>query len=179
MVAPKREKMACQRSMTQKKGERKKKGVSMSQKKERDIGMIRERKAITSRSKSYPSIHPSIHPLIHLHLLIEIAWLVSPWILSLTLQYMECKYALFLPFLSSTKDLYRVGKTEARYWPGEDIKVECFERIILGTLPYFRKFIKNISRWIAELWTSKYYFVHHSNSQQPKTRRKLRSPMKE
>ena len=69
MVAPKREKMAYQRSMTQKKGEREKKVVAMSQKKERDIGMIRERKAITSRSKSYPSIHP----LIHLHLLLEIA----------------------------------------------------------------------------------------------------------
>jgi len=57
MVAPKREKMACQRSMTQKK--EREKGVAMSQKKEerRDIGMIRERKAITSRSKSYPSIH--------------------------------------------------------------------------------------------------------------------------
>jgi len=51
-----------------KKREREKKGVAMSQKK-RDIGMIRVRKAITSRSKSYPSIHP----LIHLHLLIEIA----------------------------------------------------------------------------------------------------------
>ena len=49
----------------QKKKERKK-GVAMSQKKreERDIGMIRERKAITSRSKSYPSIiHPSTHTL--------------------------------------------------------------------------------------------------------------------
>ena len=46
--------------MSQKKGEKEK---------ERDVGMIRERKAITSRSKSYPSIHP----LIHLHLLIEIA----------------------------------------------------------------------------------------------------------
>ena len=57
MVAPKREKMTCQRSMTQKKREREK-GVAMSQKKERkDIGMIRERKAITSRSKSYPSTH--------------------------------------------------------------------------------------------------------------------------
>ena len=67
MVAPKREKMAYQRSMTQKKGEREKKVVAMSQKKERDIGMIRDRKAI--RNKSYPSIHP----LIHLHLLIEIA----------------------------------------------------------------------------------------------------------
>jgi len=42
MVALKRrEKMACQRSMTQKKGD--KKGVTMSQKKrEREIGMIRE-----------------------------------------------------------------------------------------------------------------------------------------
>ena len=61
MVAPKREKMAYQRSMTKKKERerKKKKGVAMSQKKEkeRDIGMIRERKAITSRSKSYPSIH--------------------------------------------------------------------------------------------------------------------------
>ena len=57
MVALKRrEKMACQRSMTQKKGE--KKGVTISQKKrERETGMIRERKAITSRSKPYPSTH--------------------------------------------------------------------------------------------------------------------------
>ena len=60
MVAPKRrEKMACQRSMTQKKGEKKR--VTMSQKKE--TGMIRERKAITSRSKPYSSIYPSIHTL--------------------------------------------------------------------------------------------------------------------
>ena len=65
MVAPKRrEKMACQRSMTKKKGEREK-GVTMSQKKEkeRETGMIRERKAITSRSKPYSSIHPSTHTL--------------------------------------------------------------------------------------------------------------------
>ena len=63
MVALKRrEKMACQRSMTQKKGE--KKGVTMSQKKkETETGMIRERKVITSRSKLYLSIHPSIHTL--------------------------------------------------------------------------------------------------------------------
>ena len=73
MVAPKREKMACQRSMTKKKERKRKRGSHVSKKKgeERDIGMIRERKAI--RSKSYPSIHPSIHPLIHLNLLIEIA----------------------------------------------------------------------------------------------------------
>ena len=65
MVAPKREKMEYQRSMTQKKRE---KGVAMSQKKKRDRDDSRE-KTITSRSKP----HPSIHPLIHLQLLIEIA----------------------------------------------------------------------------------------------------------
>ena len=66
MVAPKREKMACQRSMTQKKeGE---KGVTMSQKKE--IGMTRERKPLP---QGVSHIYPSIHPLIHLHLLIETA----------------------------------------------------------------------------------------------------------
>ena len=64
MVAPKREKMVYQRSMTKKK--EREKGVAMSQKKERerDIGMSRERKkTITSRSKSYPFIHPSTHTL--------------------------------------------------------------------------------------------------------------------
>ena len=57
MVVPKREKMACQRSMTQKKGEREKKRVAMSQKKEtRDES---REKTIASRSKPHPSIHPS------------------------------------------------------------------------------------------------------------------------
>ena len=69
MVAPKREKMTCQRSMTQKKKERKSKGITMSQKKgkkERDDS--RERTNALRRKS-----HPSIHTLIHLHLLIEIA----------------------------------------------------------------------------------------------------------
>ena len=44
---------------------RREKGVTMSQKKKkkRETGMIRERKAITSRSKPYSSIYPSIHTL--------------------------------------------------------------------------------------------------------------------
>ena len=68
MVTPKREKMACQRSMTQKK---ERKGVALSKKKEtRDES---REKTIASRGKPHPSIHPSIHPFIHLHLLIEIA----------------------------------------------------------------------------------------------------------
>ena len=56
---PKKIKDGMPKKHDPKKREREKKGVAMSQKKEkeRDIGMIRERKAITSRSKSYPSIH--------------------------------------------------------------------------------------------------------------------------
>src|SRR6185295_14339360 len=37
--------------------------VSKRKEKERETGMIRERKAITSRSKPYSSIYPSIHTL--------------------------------------------------------------------------------------------------------------------
>ena len=51
MVAQKREKMACQQSMSQKK---ERKGVAMSQKEEEDRDDSRE-KTITSRSKPHPS----------------------------------------------------------------------------------------------------------------------------
>ena len=54
----KREKTACQRSMTQKK----KKGGSHVSKKKETRDDLRE-KAITSRSKPHPSIHPSTHTL--------------------------------------------------------------------------------------------------------------------
>ena len=75
MVAPKREKMACRRSMTKKKREKREKEVAMSQKKEeeeRDRDVSRE-KTNALRSKPHLSIHPSTHPLIHLQLLIDIA----------------------------------------------------------------------------------------------------------
>ena len=135
--------------------------------------MIQGKRTNTLRSKPYPSIHP----LIHLHLLIEIAWLVAPWILSLTLQYIECKYALFLPYLELHKGFLAVGKTEGRYCPGEDNKkLSASRESSWGVCHIFENSSKSISRWIADLWISKYYFVHHSNSQQPKTRRKLRSP---
>ena len=118
---------------------REKKGAIMSQKKE--TGKIRERKDITLRSKPYPSIHP----LIHLHLLIEIAWLVSPWIISLTLQYMECKYALFLFILELHKGFLAVGKTEGRYCPGEDSKSWVLRENHLGNLAMFSKIFQNVS----------------------------------
>ena len=60
MVAPKIEKMACQRSMTQKKEKKREKEVAMSQKKERDRDDSRK-KTNALRSKPHLSIHPSIH----------------------------------------------------------------------------------------------------------------------
>ena len=158
MVAPKREKMACQRSMTPKK----RKGVAMSQKKRQ--GWFEREKTIASRSKP----HPSIHPLIHL-----------PWILSFTSQYIECKYALFLSYLELHKGFLAVGKTEGRYCPGEDNKIWVPRESHLGDFAMFSKIFQSISKWIADLWASKYYSMHRSNSQKPKTRRQLRSPMKD
>ena len=61
MVTPKREKMACQRSMTQKK--EREKGVTMSQKKREETRDDSREKTIASRSKPHPSVHPSIHTL--------------------------------------------------------------------------------------------------------------------
>ena len=52
MVAPKIEKMACQRSMAQRK--KREKGLSMSQKKRGDD---KRESANVLRSKSHPSIH--------------------------------------------------------------------------------------------------------------------------
>ena len=70
MAAPKREKMARRRSMTQKREREREreKGVAMSQKKEEERDDSLER---TNALRSKP--YPSIHPLIHLHLLIKIA----------------------------------------------------------------------------------------------------------
>ena len=73
MVAPKREKMACQRSMTKKKEREKKGGNHVSSKKRENTRDDSRETTIASRSKPYPFIHPPTHLLIHLHLLIEIA----------------------------------------------------------------------------------------------------------
>ena len=180
MVAPKRKKDGMPKKHDPKKREEEReKEVAMSQKKERRKGCFkRENQCLNEYVASiHPSIHPSTHPLIHLHLLIEIAWLVSPWILSLTLQYMKCKYALFLSYLELHKGFLAVGKTEGRYCPGNKIQDERLKRELSWELCHvFKNLSKSTSRWIADLWTSKYYSMHHSNSQQPKTRRQLKSP---
>ena len=66
------------------------------------------------------------------------------------------------------KSFVVVGKTEGIYCPGKEIQVECLKRVILGTLPYFQKSFKKYLQMDCR-----------SNSQQPKTRRQLKSPMKE
>ena len=121
---PQKEKRWYAKEAWPKKNRERERGSHVSKKKkkkERDRDVSRE-KTNALRSKPHLSIHLSIHPLIHLHLLIEIAWLVSPWILSLILQYMECTYAMFLSYLELHKGFLAVGEIEGRYCPGEDNK---------------------------------------------------------
>ena len=166
MVAPKREKMACQRSMAQKKREREG-GNHVSKK--RETGMIQERKAITSRSKPYSSIYPSIHTLAPFDRDCMTCFSTDP-LFDFTINRIQVCSVLILPW--APQRLVVVRKIKGKHCPGKEIQDECLERVILGALPCFRKsFKKSVSRWIADIWTSKYYFMHHSNSQQPKTRR--------
>ena len=77
----KKDGMSKKHGPKKRKKKREKRGDHVSKKK---------RQGWFEREKPLPQgvsrIHPFIHPLIHLHLLIEIAWLVSSWILSLSLQ---------------------------------------------------------------------------------------------
>ena len=134
MVAPKREKMACQRSMAQKKRE---KGVTMSQKKE--TWMIQERKAIISRSKPYPSIHSytctfwsRLHDLF-LHG-------SSLWLYNIQNTSVPC---LILPW--APQRLVVVGRIKGRHCPGKKIQDECLKRVILGALPCFQNSFNKVS----------------------------------
>ena len=150
--------MACRRSMTQKKkeGER---GNHVWKNREKEGDDTRER-TNALRSKPYP--HSSINPytctfwsrLHDLFLHGSSLWLYNIWNAS-----MPCSYLTALVRI---------------------IKVVCFERIILGNFAIFLKtFFKNKSRGIADLWTNEYYFANRSNSEQSKTRRQLKVPMKE
>ena len=132
MVAPKREKMACQRSMTQKKRE---KGVTMSQKK-RDRDDSRE-KTITSRSNPHPSVQPSIHSYTctfwsRLHDLFLHG--SSLWH---TINRIQVCPVLILPW--DPQRLVVVGKIKGKHCPGKEIQDECLKRVILGALPCFQK----------------------------------------
>ena len=115
MVAPKREKMACQRSMTQKK--ERKRGQPCLKKKE--TGMIRERKDITLRSKPYSSIHPSTPTLAPFDWDCMTCFSMDP-LFDFTIYGMQVCPVLILPW--APQRLVVVGKTEGRYCPGGDNK---------------------------------------------------------
>ena len=140
MIAPKREKMTCQRSMTQKKKDRKRKGVTMSQKeRERERGMIRERKAITSRSKPYSSIYPSIHTLAPFDRDCMTCFSMDP-LFDFTINRIQVCYVLILPW--APQRLVVVGKIKGKHCPGKKIQDECLERDILELCHVF----KNLSK---------------------------------
>ena len=118
MVAPKREKMACQRSMAQKKRERE--GGNHVSKKKRDKDDSRER-TNALRSRSHPFIHPSIQSYTctfwsRLHDLFLHG--SSLWIYNIWNARMPCSY----PTFELHKGFLVVGKTEGRYCPDEDNK---------------------------------------------------------
>ena len=146
MVAPKREKMACQRSMTQKKGE--KKGVTMSQKKKRETWMIRERKAITSRSKPYSSIYPFIHTLAHFDRDCMTCFSMDP-LFDFIINRIQVCPILILPW--APQRLVVVGKIKGKHCPGKEIHDECLERVILELGHVF----KNLSKKCLQMdWGS-------------------------
>ena len=117
---PKKRKDGMPKKHDPKKREKeRKRGVTMCQKKRRrERDDTRER---TNALRSKPYLYPSIHsytctfwPRLHDLFLDESSlWLYNIWNAS-----MPCSY----PTLSSTKTLYRVGKTEGRYCPSEDNK---------------------------------------------------------
>ena len=98
--------------------ERERKGVTMSQKK-RETGMIRERKAITSRSKPYPSIYPSTHTLAPFDRDCMTCFSMDPLFDFKIYRIQVCPV---LSYLELHKGFLAIGKTEGRYCPGEDNK---------------------------------------------------------
>ena len=137
MIALKRiEKMACQRSMTQKKKERKR-GNHVSKK--RETGMNRERKDITLRSKPYSSIHPSTHTLAPFDRDCMTCFFLDPFF-DFTINRIQVCPVFILPW--APQRLVVVGKIKGKHCPGKEIQDECLERVILGALPCFQNSFK-------------------------------------
>ena len=118
----------------------------------------------------------SIHS-IHMHVLITVVWFdfFMDSIFDFTIYEMQVCLFFYLALELHKSPL--VGKEKRHHCPGEDIHIEWFERIIWGTLPCFLKtFLWKISRWIADLEISEYGSIHYFDSQQLKTRRRLKAP---
>ena len=118
-----------------KKGE--KKGVTISQKKrkKRETGMIRERKAITSRSKTYPSTHT----LALFDRDCMTCFSMDP-LFDFTINRIQVCSVLILPW--APQRLVIVGKIKGKHCPGKEIQDECLERVILELCHVFKKSFK-------------------------------------
>ena len=125
----------------QKKGE-KKGGNHVPKKRERETGMIRERKAITSRSKPYSSIYPSIHTLAPFDRDCMTCFSMDP-LFDFTINRIQVCPVLILPW--TPQRLVVVGKIKGRYCPGKEIQDKCLERVILWALPCFQNSFKKVS----------------------------------
>ena len=102
--------------------------------------------------------------------------LISSWIYCLTLQYMKCKYALsFILPLSSTKSPL-VGKEKGFVALIRNNHWVIRENHLRNSALFSKTFLRKTSRWIANLWIKEYSSMHCSNSQQLKTRRRLKAP---
>ena len=99
--------------------------------------MTRERKPLPQGvSHIYPSIHPSTHTLAPFDRDCMTCFSMDN-LFDFTIYGMQVCSDLFP--LWAPQRLVVVGKIEGRYCPGKEIQVECLERVILGTLPYFSK----------------------------------------
>ena len=166
MVAPKRKDGMLKKHDPKKKKRERRGWPCLKKKRRRDDSEI---KAITSRSKSYSSIHPSTYTLAPFDRDCMTCYSMDP-LFDFTINRIQVCPVLILPW--APQRLVVVGKIKCKHCPGKKIQDECLERVILELCHVFKNLSKkSVSRWIEDLWTSKYCFMHHSNSQQPKTRR--------
>jgi len=101
--------------------------------------MIRERKAITTRSKPYSSIYPSIHTLAPFDRDCLTRFSVDP-LFDFTINRIQVCSVLILPW--APQRLVVVEKIKGKYCPGKEIQDECLERVILELCHIFKKSFK-------------------------------------
>ena len=108
----------------------------MSEKKERETGMIQERKAITSRSKPYSSIHPSTYTLAHFDRDCMTCFSIYP-LFDFTINRMQVCHILILPW--TPQRLVVVGKVKGKHSPGKKNTRWVPRESYLGSFAMFSK----------------------------------------
>ena len=116
----------------------------------------REKKKGERESTQKGVSHIIIHLSTHMHILILIVRFVSPWIHFLTLQRMECMFALVLyPTLSSTKALSLIWMKKRQDCPGEEPCTSSDSRESFEKLSFGFKMFSQENLWrIVVLWVS-------------------------